>query len=145
MFNAAQICADTIFEGRANYVKYVRERWFKMEIQNWSEDIILVDLHREPQMGDELKTVIDIVSDRGDCDVILDFSGVDIITSPSLGKLLRLRQLLTDCEHRLIFCSVNAFTIGAFKVTGLDGLFKVVEDKSAASTELGMAVGSKSD
>jgi len=116
-----------------------------MDIQNWSDDIILVELRREPQMGDELKTVIDIVSDRGDCDVVLDFSGVDIIISASLGKLLRLRQLLIDCGHRLIFCNVNAFTIGAFKITGLDGLFEVVEDKSAASIELGMVVGSKSD
>ena len=29
-----------------------------MRIQNWSEDIILVDLQREPQMMDELKTVM---------------------------------------------------------------------------------------
>ena len=44
-----------------------------MGMQNWAEDIVLVDLHREPQMGDEVKTVTDIVNDRGDCDVILDF------------------------------------------------------------------------
>jgi len=31
-----------------------------MGMQNWSDDIVLVDLHREPQMGDELKTVTDI-------------------------------------------------------------------------------------
>jgi hypothetical protein len=51
-----------------------------MGIQNWSENIILVDLPSEPMMGDELKTVIEIVKDRGDCDVVMDFSSVDIIT-----------------------------------------------------------------
>jgi len=107
-----------------------------MGIQNWSEDIILVDLHREPQMGDELKTVTDIVNDRGDCDVIFDFSNVDIITSSSLSKLLKLRQLLTDCGHRLIFCSINNFTKSAFKITGLDGIFELADDKLTASEEL---------
>jgi len=107
-----------------------------MGMQNWAEDIILVDLHREPQMGDELKTVTDIVNDRGDCDVILDFSNVDIITSSSLSKLLKLRQLLTDCGHRLIFCSMNNFTTSAFKTTGLDGIFELTDDKFAASEEL---------
>ena len=107
-----------------------------MGIQNWSEDIILVDLHREPQMVDVLKTVTDIVNDRGDCDVILDFSNVDIITSSSLSKLLKLRQLLTDCGHRLIFCSINNFTKSAFKITGLDGIFELTDDKFAASEEL---------
>ena len=107
-----------------------------MAMQNLSEDIISVDLHREPQMGDELKTVTDIVNDRGDCDVILDFSSVDIITSSSLSKLLKLRQLLVDCGHRLIFCSMNNFTREAFKVTGLDGIFELADDKVTASAEL---------
>jgi len=107
-----------------------------MGMQNLSEDIILVDLHREPQMGNELKTVIDISHDRGDCDVILDFSNVDIITSTSLAKLLKLRQSLIDCGHRLILCSVNPFTKGAFNVTGLDGVFELADDRLAASAQL---------
>jgi anti-anti-sigma factor len=111
-----------------------------MGIQNWSEDIILAEPGREPQLEDELKTVVDIVNDRGDCDVILDFSQIDIITSASLSKLLKLRQLLIDCGHRLIFCSVNPFTKKAFEITGLDGIFELVADKSAASVELGVSV-----
>ena len=37
-----------------------------MGIQNWSENIVLVDLPQEPQMSDELKTVTGIARDRGD-------------------------------------------------------------------------------
>ena len=81
-----------------------------MGIQNWSEDILLVDLPQEPEMGDELKTVTEMVRDRGNCDVVVDFSSVDIITSSSISKLLKLRKLLADCGHRLIFCSVAAAT-----------------------------------
>ena len=107
-----------------------------MGIQNWSDDIVLVDLPQEPQMGDELKTVIEIVRDRGDCDVVVDFSSVDIITSSSLSKLLKLRQRLADCSHQLIFCNVAAATKGIFTVTGLDGIFELVDDKFVALASL---------
>ena len=108
----------------------------EMGIQNWSEDIVLVDLSAEPKIGDELKTVAEIARGRGDCDVILDFSRVDIITSSSLSKLLRLRRLLTDCGHRLVFCSVADVTKGIFTVTSLDGIFEIADDKFVALASL---------
>ncbi len=103
-----------------------------MGIQNWSENIILVDLPAEPQMGDELKTVTDIARDRGDCDIVIDFSTIDIISSSSLSKLLKLRKMLVDWGHQLILCNVAPATKGIFAVTGLEGIFKVVDDKFVA-------------
>jgi anti-anti-sigma factor len=87
-------------------------------------------------MGGELKTIFDIANDRGDCDVILDFSNVDIITSPSLSMLLKLRKFLTDCGHRLVFCGVPPLTKNAFEVTGLDGIFELADDEATASKNL---------
>jgi anti-anti-sigma factor len=107
-----------------------------MGIQDWSDDIILVDLPQEPHMGDELKTVTDIVRDRGNCDVVIDFSSVDIVTSSSLSKFLKLRKLLADCGHRLVFCNVAPATKGIFTVTGLDGVFELVDDKFVALASL---------
>ncbi len=109
-----------------------------MGIQDWSEDVILVDLPQEPEMGDELKTVTEMVRDRGNCEVVVDFSNVDIITSSSLSKLLKLRKLLGDCGHRLIFCNVAAATKGIFTVTGLDGIFEIADDKFVALASLQM-------
>jgi hypothetical protein len=63
-----------------------------MAIQNWSEDIILVDLPAEPEMGDELKTITEIVRDRGDCDLVVDFSSVDISCRGSERKCSYLGQ-----------------------------------------------------
>ena len=103
-----------------------------MGIQNWSENIVLVDLPAEPQLGDELKAVADIIKERGDCDVVMDFSGIDIISSSSLSKLLKLRKQLTDAGHQLVFCNVAPATKGIFAVTGLEGIFKVVDDKFIA-------------
>ena len=109
-----------------------------MGIQNWSEDIILVDLPQEPELGDELKSATEAVRDRGDCEVVIDFSNVDIITSSSLSKLLKLRKLVGDCGHRLVFCSVAPATKGIFTITGLDGIFEIVDDKFVALASLQM-------
>jgi len=107
-----------------------------MGFQNWSDDVILVDLPREPRMRSELKTLVEIVRDRGDCDVVMDFASVDIMTSTSISGLLRLRKLLADCAHRLIFCNVPAATRGVFGVVGLDEVFEFAEDKFAALANL---------
>jgi anti-anti-sigma factor len=109
-----------------------------MGIQDWSEDIILVDLLQEPEVGEELKTVTEMVRDRGDCDVVIDFSGVDIVTSSSLSKMLKLRKMLTDCGHQLVFWSVAPATRGIFMVTGLDGIFEFADDKFVALAGLQM-------
>jgi anti-anti-sigma factor len=109
-----------------------------MGIQNWSEELILVDLPQEPELGDELKTATEVVRDRGDCEVVIDFSEVDIITSSSLSKLLKLRKLVGDCGHRLVFCSVAPATKGIFTITGLDGIFEIVDDKFVALASLQM-------
>jgi anti-anti-sigma factor len=114
----------------------------KMGIQNWSENIVLVDLPQEPEMGDELKAVTEIMRDRGDCDLVIDFSSVDIVTSSSLSKLLKLRKLTGDCGHRLVFCNVAPATKGIFTVTGLDGVFELADDKFVALASLQM-VGSE--
>ena len=109
-----------------------------MGIQNWSDNIILVDLSREPDMADELETVAEMVNSRDDFDVVIDFSGVDMITSSSLSRLLKLRDPLADCGRRLVLCGVVAAVRGIFAVTGLDGVFELADDKFAALATLEM-------
>lgn len=107
-----------------------------MGIQDWSENTILVDLSGEPEMGNELITVTKMVRDRGDCDVVIDFSDVDIITSSSLAELLKLRKMLSDGGHKLVFCSVTEATKGIFMITGIDGNFNFANDKSEVLASL---------
>jgi len=134
LLNTPRLPADRT----ANKLNLRKQEEMNMGIQNWSEDIVLVDLPQEPEMGDELKTVTQVVRDRGDCEVVIDFSKVDIVTSSSLSKLLRLKKLLGDCGHRLVFCSVAPATKGIFTVTGLDGIFEIVDDKFVALAGLQM-------
>jgi anti-anti-sigma factor len=107
-------------------------------IQDWSENIILVTLAEEPQMGEELRTVIEIVRDRGDCDVVIDFADVDIVTSSSIAKTLKLRKALKDTGRRLVLCGVKNATRGIFMVTGLDSVFDFTDDKFIALASLQM-------
>jgi anti-anti-sigma regulatory factor len=103
-----------------------------MGIDHSSHGILTVDLPPEPEMGPELEIVTEVVRDGADCDVIVDFSSADIVTSSSISKLLKLRKLLGDCEHRLVLCNVATATEGIFKVAGLDVVFEFAANQSAA-------------
>jgi len=107
-----------------------------MGIQDLSENILHVDAPPEPGFNEELKNVAEVVRERGNCDVIIDFSHVDIVTSSSLSKLLKLRKLLMDCDRRLVLCCVAAATRGIFSVTALDGVFEMLHDVNVAVESL---------
>lgn len=109
-----------------------------MGIQHWSDNILVVDLPEEPELADELETLVDILADQDHCSVVIDFSSADVVTSSSLSKLLELRKILAECGRRLIFCGVPATTRGVLKVTGLDHAFELADDKFAALATLEM-------
>ena len=112
-----------------------------MGIQNWSDNIILVNLTEEPQMGEELQMVTDMVAEKGNCDVVIDFAEVSIITSSSIAKLLKLRKAVQECGQRLVFSSVRPQTQKIFAITGLDGVFEFVDDQFLALAGLQLVDG----
>ncbi len=107
-----------------------------MGIQNWSENVILVNLAEEPQMSEELQTVMEIIRDRVDCDVVIDFSGVAIVTSSSIAKLLKILKTLNSCDRRMIFSGVGVKTRQIFDLTGLNTVFEFVDDQFIALASL---------
>lgn len=109
-----------------------------MGIQNWSESVILVNLSKEPDMGEELQTVIGLVMEDEQQSVVVDFADVDIITSSSIAKLLKLRKVLHDNRQSLVFSNVLPKTKSIFNVTGLDNVFEFVENQFIALASLQM-------
>ena len=103
-----------------------------MGIENLTENVVYVSLPAEPELGGELDKVSQLVSEQSDCDVVIDFTDVNIVTSPNLSVLLKLRKLVDSNSKRLICCSVSAMTKGIFTITGLETVFEFVDDKSAA-------------
>ncbi|MHC5061498.1 MAG: STAS domain-containing protein [Planctomycetota bacterium] len=103
-----------------------------MGVQNWSDDIILVNLGREPQAGEDLQITIEMVSEKGGCDVVVDFAEADIITSSSIAKLLKLRKATADYGRQMVLSSVKPQTKGIFAVTDLENVFSFVDDQFVA-------------
>ena len=66
------------------------------------------------------------------CDVIIDFSKVEIINSSNISNLLILRGLLQDKGRRLIICCMSTVTRCIFVVAGLADIFVFIDDKYVA-------------
>jgi anti-anti-sigma factor len=107
-----------------------------MGTKNSSNKAVLIDLPPEPKMRDKIRAVAESFHNRADRDVVMDFSSVGIMATPSISGLLGLRKLLADSGHRLILRNVASATRGIFTVTGLDAVFDLVEDKLVDSAVL---------
>ena len=107
-----------------------------MVIENWPKDVVLVHLPHELQKHGDLRAIIDAAGKREDCDVVVDFSNVEIVGSPTFSILLELRAELQQSGHKLILCNVAPAIRGVFTVSQLDGVFDFAEDESAALATL---------
>jgi anti-anti-sigma regulatory factor len=109
-----------------------------MSIRSASEEVILVDLPRELEKQDELQTVIEMLRDSGNRDVVIDFSDVDVVGGACLTSLLEVRGLLNDSGHKLTLCGVAPATKGIFTVVRLEPLFEFAENRFSTLVSLQM-------
>ena len=108
-----------------------------MTVENWSEDIVLVELQSDPAFSDEINQVIELAESRQDTDVAINFQGVTFLNSSNIAKLLKLRKLVTVSNKRkLILCAINTHVWGVFLVTGLDKLFDFADDVASGLASL---------
>ena len=103
-----------------------------MDIRQLETDVLLVRLPGEPQLRPELALVRQNAAQMKGNHVIVDFSHVEIITSPSIGELMRLRQAVSTWGGRLIFYSVRLVTKCILRTVGLELCFEFAEDRSKA-------------
>ena len=104
-----------------------------MGIRNLSENIIVAELPTDgSKREDELKNLNEIISDKRQYDVIVDFSKVEIINSWNISNLLILRDMLEDAGRKLILCNISTITKCIFVVAGLSEIFVFVDNMSAA-------------
>jgi len=104
-----------------------------MGIRNLSENIIVAELPSDgSDRADELKNLNEIISNKDQFDVIVDFSKVEIINSWNISNLLILRSMLEDAGRKLILCNISTVTKCIFVVAGLSEIFVFAEDKHAA-------------
>jgi len=108
-----------------------------MPIQDWSDNIIVVDLQDDPQFTDDINALIDAIESKPNVDVLLDFSGVTFLNSSNIAKLLKLRKIMVvNHRRKLKLCGINTHVWGVFLVTGLDKIFEFADDVASGLASL---------
>ena len=102
-----------------------------MSIDEWSDDIYVVDMADDPKFTDILTTLL-VRLEKDTRDVVVNFSAVGMMNSSNIAQLLRLRKVMISHSRKLVLCNANYQIQGIFSVTGLDTLFQFTEDISVA-------------
>jgi anti-anti-sigma factor len=104
-----------------------------MSIENWSDDVLLVELTDDPQFTDDVNSVQESLEARENLNVVLNFQNVTFINSSNIAKLLKLRKIIVvNRGRKLRLCTINTHVWGVFLVTGLDKIFDVFDDVASA-------------
>lgn len=121
-------------------------RYAPVMLTQWSEDIVMVDLANDPQVGEDLKAAIEhIASEETQTvpHVVLNMGLVSYITSSNISQLLRLRKLVADVGRTLRLCSVDERVFSVLKVAGLDKVFEFSPDPMTALASIQIETGAE--
>lgn len=75
------------------------------------------------ELGSELLEVVETTPEKSK--VILDFTGVDYLSSAALGKMITMNKKLKEKEIILILRNMNENIHEVFVITRLDKFFKI--------------------
>jgi anti-anti-sigma factor len=102
-----------------------------MSIEQWSDNIIAVELQNDPQFTDDLDALLSMLKDKTGQDVVLDLKSVSVLNSSNIAKLLKLRKQVVIADGRqLCLCGLDTHVWGVFLVTGLDKVFEFADELS---------------
>jgi anti-anti-sigma factor len=107
-----------------------------MPIQQWSDDILVMDLADGPEFNDDVQSLIDRLEKGPANHVALNLSGVESLNSSNLAAMLRLRQKCIGVNRRLRLASAPDALWGILLTTGLDKVFQFSPDVPSALAAL---------
>ena len=79
-----------------------------------------------------VREALDKAVDDGARKLLLDFGGVDFVSSAGLRVLLAMAKRLKGIEGGLRVCSLNDTVSEVFEISGFDSLLQVFGDRNAA-------------
>jgi anti-sigma B factor antagonist len=97
-------------------------------------DRLLFDDRTVREVADQLGAALP--NDGKPIKLVLDFSGVDLISSSLLGKLILLQRRVDSSGGKLRLCELSPTVHSVFKTSNLDRIFGIVRDRRAALAEL---------
>ena len=106
-----------------------------MPVERWSDSVVVVRLADHPNMAEDLDALDEATHQRR-VHAVVDFSGIRMLNSSNLAKLIKIRRQMHANESRLVLCGTNDHVWGAFLVTNLDKLFEFSNDVTTALATL---------
>lgn len=97
-------------------------------------DRLLFDDRTVREVSDQLGAALP--NDGSPIRLVLDFAGVDLISSSLLGKLILLQRRVDNSGGKLKLCELTPTVQSVFRTSNLDRLFAIVRDRRAAVAEL---------
>jgi anti-sigma B factor antagonist len=73
-----------------------------------------------------------LVEDEHRDKILLDFSNVEYLSSAALGKLITMEKKVKEVRGELRLCSIRPDIYEVFRITKLDKLFKIHDDRDKA-------------
>lgn len=86
----------------------------------------------EEQIQSLEKTFMSLIEQNTGIRLLIDFSSVQFLTSSVLGLLIRLSRRIFQSEGRLRLCSIDPKILEIFKITRLDKVFEIYNDRQQA-------------
>ena len=109
-----------------------------MSIQQWSDQIVILEMGDDPQLTEELDTLTQQLSQARPMDVVVDMRYLRLIDSSKITKLLRVRRTVVANDRRVFLTGISTEVWGILLIVGMDQLFEVAEDRAAALALLQM-------
>ena len=114
------------------------EGFEQMPIQQWSDQILVVEMGDDPQFTDELNSLIEQLERNPSLDVVLNMWGVNQIYSSNIAQLLRVRAAVIANERRLFLAEIRAQVWDVLQAVRLDEKFDVADEVAIALRSLQM-------
>lgn len=82
------------------------------------------------------ESIMSVIEQGGHINIILDFCNVQFLSSAVLGLLIRVSKKIYEQGGQLRLCNINAKIYEIFKITRLNQIFDIYEDRKGAIQSL---------
>lgn len=89
----------------------------------------LLDAAEITRIAEELYGLVEVKDKRK---MVLDFSGVKLLSSQTIGVLLSLQKKLGPLKGKVVFCGMKPDLKKVFEITGLVKMFEFYPDETKA-------------
>ena len=80
-------------------------------------------------------SIMPLVEEAGAINLVIDFGNVKFLTSAVLGLLIRVSKKIYESGGHLKLCGINPKILEIFKITRLDRIFDIYDDRQDATAK----------